>query len=75
MKILGNIPDKVRASIREKAIQRANTRIIIAGRNVADLSEQELEIVVKEEEDKLISGYKEKGLLAVIGILGLGLWI
>ena len=75
MKVLGNLPDKVRASIREKAIQRARTRIIIAGRNMADLSEQELEIVVKEEEDKLVSGYKEKGLMAIIGILGLGLWI
>ena len=75
MKVPGDIPGKLKTAIREKAIQRAKTRILIAGRDVADFSADELEIVVKEEEDKIISGYKSKGVLALLSVLGLGIWI
>lgn len=75
MKLVPNIPKKIRSAIRNKAIDRARTRILIAGRKVEDLSEEDLEVVVAEEEEKLITNYKEKGLLAIIGILGLGLWM
>ena len=72
---LPNPSKKLKNAIREKAIERARTRVIIAGRQIEDLSEEDLEIVVKEEEDKIYANYKEKGLLALIGILGLGLWV
>lgn len=65
------IPEKYRSVIREKAIDRARTRIIVAGNDPAQLSQQDLEVVVKEEEDKLKSSIKEKGLLAVLALLGL----
>lgn len=75
MRLLPNIPKRIKTAIREKAIERAKTRIIIAGRKVEDLAEEDLEIVVAEEEEKIIANYREKGLLAIIGILGLGLWM
>lgn len=75
LKLVPNIPKKIKTAIRNKAIDRARTRIIVAGRKVEDLSEEDLEVVVAEEEEKLITNYKEKGLLAIIGILGLGLWM
>lgn len=68
---LNAIPNKYREFIREKAINRARTRIIVAGNDPRDFNPQDLEIVVKEEEDKIKQSIKEKGLLAVLAMLGL----
>ena len=57
--------------LRDKAIKRAETRIIIAGRSPGDLSSNDLEIVVREEEEKMKSEIKEKGLLAILALLGI----
>lgn len=65
---------KIRDKLREKAIARAETRIIIAGRRPEDLSEEDLEIVVREEEDKLKGELKEKGFLAVLALLGINIF-
>lgn len=73
-KIVKYIPDKYRNFVREKAIKKATTRIIIAGRKVSDFSEEELEIVVAEEEEKIRQAVKEKGLLALLAILGFNLF-
>ena len=69
------LPQKLKDTIRDKAIDRARTRILLAGREAGDFNDEELEIIVKEEEDKLYGGYKEKGVLALLGLLGLGFWI
>ncbi|WAJ70915.1 hypothetical protein [Catenovulum adriaticum] len=61
--------------IRESAIQAANSRIILAGRKADELAPDDLEVIVKEEEDKIRGRIKEKGLLAVAAVLGLGWWI
>jgi len=63
-----------RSVIREKAISRAQTRILLAGRQSSEFSESELETIVKEEEDKLYNTIKEKGLLAALALLGINLF-
>jgi len=65
------IPRKYRSFIREKAIERARTRIIVAGSDPRKFSQEDLEIVVREEEDKIKGSIKEKGLLAVLAFFGL----
>jgi hypothetical protein len=65
------VPRKYRRVIRNKAIERARTRIVIAGRDPLQFSQEDLEIVVREEEDKIKSSIKEKGLLAVLAFFGL----
>ena len=74
MNPLAPITQRYQSAIREKAIKRAETRIIIAGRTPQDLTPEDLEIVVQEEEDKIKSEIKEKGLLAVLALLGLS-WL
>ena len=69
---LTTVPDKYRLYIRNKAIERARVRLIVAGTSAEKLSPKDLEIVVKEEEDKIKGSIREKGLLAVLAILGLG---
>lgn len=65
------IPKKYRSVIREKAINRARSRIIVAGSDPRTISVEDLEIVVREEEDKIKGSIREKGLLAVLALLGL----
>lgn len=68
------VPSKIRGVIREKAINRARTRIVVAGGDPKDFSQEDLEIIVKEEEDKIKQSIREKGLLAVLALLGLNLF-
>ena len=68
---LNAIPKKYKSFIRNKAIDKARTRIIVAGNDPRKFSQEDLEIVVKEEEDKIKQSIKEKGLLAVLAMLGL----
>lgn len=65
---------RVREKIRDKAISRAETRILIAGKKAEDFSEEELEIIVREEEANIYSSIKSKGLLAALTVLGLS-WL
>lgn len=71
MRFLTSIPQKYKSSIREKAIKRAETRIILAGRSPEDFQPDDLEVIVREEEDKIKGQIKEKGLLAILALLGL----
>jgi hypothetical protein len=68
--IVGTLPTKYRSWIREKAISKARTRIIVAGGDPATFSEDDLEVIVREEEDNIKSSVKEKGVLAVLALLG-----
>lgn len=69
--IITYVPNKYRKMVREKAISRAQTRIIVAGGDPASFSQEDLEIIVREEEDKIKSSIKQKGLMAVLAMLGL----
>lgn len=65
---------KVKTAIREKAISRAKTRIVLAQKQPEDFSPDELEVIVQEEEAAIYSGIKEKGLLAILAVLGINIF-
>ena len=71
---LNPLVNRYRSAIREKAIQRAKTRIILAGKTPEDFSAEDLDVVVCEEESKIKSEIRDKGLLAVLALLGLSLF-
>ena len=75
MTLLSSFSNRYNKLIRDKAISRARTRIVIAGRNPDEFSESDLEIVVKEEEDKLQGELKEKSLFAALALLGFNFFI
>lgn len=68
------LQDKLKQKIRDKAISRAETRIVLAGKTVDDFNEEQLEVIVREEEEKIKGSAKEKGLLVLASLLGLSLW-
>ena len=62
---------EARGRIREKAIKRAKSRIALANRRIEDFSENELEALVAEEEEKLLARRWQMPLAAVLVALGL----
>ncbi|BFM22303.1 dihydrouridine synthase [Gilvimarinus japonicus] len=68
------VKHKYAGKIRHKAIERARTRIYLHGRKPEDYEPDVLEVIVKEEEDKIISEYKSRGIVALIAALGLSLF-
>lgn len=69
-----NLKAKIAEKVREKAISQAKTRIILAGKSPEEFSEEQLEVIVLEEEQKIKGSYKEKGLIVLASLLGLSLW-
>ena len=65
---------RFRLRIRDKAIERARTRIYLHGRRPEDYEPDILETIVKEEEDKIVGEYKSRGIVALIAALGLSLF-
>jgi hypothetical protein len=65
----------IKNTIRAKAITTAETRILLAGRHIEDFSESEFNVIAKEEEDKILSDYKNKGFMMVGVLFGLSFGI
>jgi hypothetical protein len=63
--------DKYRSKIRERAISQAKAQIALAGKKVADYSEEDLEIIVLNEEEKVKRSMKTSGLVVILIALGL----
>ena len=61
---------KYRSKIREQAISRAKKRLAAAGKSVSSFSADELEIIVREEEEALITDIKTGSVFAALLILG-----
>ena len=57
--------------LREKAILRTRARLIESGTDINRLSDEDLEVIIADEEDKLIGEYKSKGLIALLALLGI----
>ena len=63
---------KYRSVIREKAIEQAKVEIALAGKEVSDYNADQLEIIVKAQEDKIIQKYRNSTL--VVFLLALGIY-
>ena len=57
--------------IREKAIKRAKAKIALSGKQVSDLSQDEIEIITAEEEQKIKDTIKTSTFAAVLILLGI----
>lgn len=80
LKIIDELSDKknellaeYKSHIREKAIKKAKVRITLSGGSFDDYSMDDLEIIVKEEEDTITEEINSKGLYTIIAFLGFGI--
>jgi len=62
---------KIKEKLREKALLRAKARLAENKIDINELSEDELEIIVKDEEDKLLDDLKSKSILGLAALLGI----
>ncbi|BBG66762.1 hypothetical protein NNO_2059 [Hydrogenimonas sp.] len=73
-----NLPNKskerFRLKLREKAIMRTRARLIETRVDIEELSDEDLEVIIRNEEDKLLDEYKTKGIIALLALLGIS-WI
>ena len=60
--------DKVKQRVRNKAIKQAQTQMIVAGKKLGELSLEDWEHVVAEQEKEVWDKYTKGGLWAVIGL-------
>jgi|TARA_B100000927_G_C16425352_1_gene453185 hypothetical protein len=60
--------NKVKQRVRNKAVKNAETALIYAGRKLHDLTPEEWEHIVAEEEILVWEKYKKGGLISIIGL-------
>ncbi len=69
------LPEKVRSKarerLREKALSRTHARLVISGVDIDTLSDDDLEVIIADEENKLIDEYKSRGIIALLALLGI----
>ena len=65
------VASRYRGRIRERAITQAKARIALSERNFEDFTEDELEIIVQDEEEKVKRGIKQSAVVALLITLGL----
>ena len=75
MEKVSYLPRKTREKfferLRERAILRTRARLVESGVDIDKLSDEELEVIIVDEEDKLIGEYKSRGLIALLALLGI----
>ena len=63
--------DRLTSALREKAIEQVKVKIALSGKTSGDFSQDELEVLVKDEEEKIKARFKNTlglGLLAFLGL-------
>ncbi len=65
--------NKVKQKVRNKAVKNAETALIYAGRKLQDLTPEEWEHIVAEEEIAVWEKYKKGGLISAVAIFFWGI--
>jgi hypothetical protein len=66
-----SLTDKYRSALREKAIAQAKVEIALAGKRVTDYDQEQLEVIVKAQEDKIVAKYRNSAFVVLLLALGL----
>jgi len=69
------VKDKINFKIREKAILSTKVRLAENHKTFNDFSDDELEIIIADEERKIIDDLKNKSLVAALAFLGLNFFV
>lgn len=62
---------RYRSKIRERAITQTKARIALSEKKFDDFTEDELEVIVQDEEDKVKGNLKQSAVVALLIVLGL----
>jgi hypothetical protein len=78
IKTITNLPEatreKIRISIRTRAIENAKVTIILAQKDINTFSEEDLEIIIADEERKIIDKMKSMSVMGILAFFGISLF-
>jgi len=78
IKTITNLPqatrEKIRISIRTRAIENAKVTIIVAQKDINTYSEEDLEIIIADEERKIIDKMKSMSVMGILAFFGISLF-
>ena len=66
------IRDKYKKNVRDKAIEKFEHELKLRQKKVSDFSDDEIEVLIAEEERKIIAIHKSSSTKSIFAILGLG---
>ena len=69
------LKDAVNSKIREKAVLATRARLIENHKTFEDYSDEQLEIIIADEERKIIDDLKTKSLVVALAALGLNFFV
>lgn len=71
----GELKDLIAFKIREKALKATKARLAENHKSIDDFSEEEIEIILGDEERKIIDDLKTKSLMVVLATLGINIFV
>ena len=66
------IRDKYKKNVRDKAIKNFEHELKLRQKKVSDFSDDEIEVLIAEEERKIIDMHKSSSYKGILAIFGLG---
>jgi predicted flavoprotein YhiN len=69
------IQNKINKKIQEKAVLNLIAELAIHNKTFDNYSDEELEILLSREKQKIIDNLKDKSIIAVLSILGLNIFL
>ena len=76
MRQISNYPkiirDKYKKNVRDKAIKKFEYELRLRQKKVSDFSDDEIEVLIAEEERKIIATHKSSSYKGILAIFGLG---
>lgn len=66
--------NKFKKSVRKRALIAVRARLAEHGRSIDDLSDEELEIILHDEEKKIYSKLKTSSVFGVLALFGINLF-
>ncbi len=69
------LKDMINLKIREKAILATKARLVENHKTFDDFSDEELEVIIADEERKIIDDLKTKSLVVALAALGLNFFV
>ena len=68
---IDNQKDSLKLKVREKAISRAKSALILSGKKAEEILDEDWEHLVADEESKIWQQYKTGGIAAFAALLGI----
>lgn len=71
----GQLKDMINSKIREKAVLATKARLAENHKTFDDYSDEQLEVIIADEERKIIDDLKTKSLVVALAALGINMFV